>query len=317
MGFNRVYPSDKIERLMVEEHVDDVMNIFKGNYDAASLGKFSRKRLESVVTRLVNITARSNGKKENYCRPKWWPEEIMFVQPLQDLKKVIPNPIWNQVLRRLVALCWEFYDKGYKKRKETVLREVHPQHFLPVVFLCDILKPSSEKTVCKDNFINSLNLVSVDNRVGGKQKPTPSASKPIRLAGLPNVPFSSDYAQALIKRDKACSLEEAHLKRLERNERYLNNDDKLSVCSSSSATTYPVSYDKKEELYCHIYKFPAKQAYQLQDRMAFLKSLCKPVTVVLERCDLKYRKKRVLKVVLNRLNVRSLQLRNRVCKRVF
>lgn len=330
MGFNnnnnnRNFYCDQIDELMVRSDVCDVLRVFKGKYRAANVAKYSRRRLESAVSRLVTITSR---RKENYGKPKWWPNEVIYTERLQDLKKLVPNSVWNQMLRKLLALCWQFYDgeklcEKNKTRKKRVLQEVQQHHsFQPVVCLRDILKPCSAKKVCKSSFIKSLSLVPVGgSHDGGRKEENLSTlfSKPIRLTHVPNVPFSSDYGQVLMKREKMGSLEEAHLKRLERIERYLKNDSG-AICPNADddngddddvdRVEYPVTYDKKEDFYCHIYRFPVRQAYQIQDKITFLKGLCRPVSVILERYDVPRRKKKVLKVVLTRCKITCLRLRN-------
>lgn len=312
MGFNRDYESE--EDLMVNE--DGIANVFhKNGFTRANLAKCGRKRLESVVTRLVHITSPScNDKKENYTKPKWWPKEVVFAR-LGDLKKNTPDELWNPFLRKLVVLCWEFYDNSEiceekKQNKATVLCEAQQTDYRHVLCLRDtIVKP---EIVCKDSFVKSLNLLPVDGNDGEQEEIlAPNIAKPTRLAFTPNVPFSSDYAQALLKREKPASLEETHLKRLERNERYLNGD-----CNVTDFE-YPVCYDKKEALYCHLYQFPVRQAWQIQDKLTVLKNLCKPVSVILKRCKPPSKKKKVLKVVLTRLKLNSLRLRNGNERKVY
>lgn len=272
---------------------DEVSHALKGKYRPVSVAKYSRERLEQTVTHLVNVTT---THKENNNKPQWWPDEVVFAHSLQDLKKVIPDSVWNQMLRRLVLLCRDFYSP----KKKSVLREIqHNNLRRPVVYLKDV-----RRVVEKDQFVRGLGLVQVGSHVANATPPT--VAKPIRLAAMPHVPFSSDYGQLLIKREKTLPLEEIHLKRLERLERYLRNNNE-----GNNPAEYRVTYDKKDDqVYCHLYRFPVKQAYQMRDRVEFLKSLCKPVRVILQRCDVP-RKKKVLKVVLTRLKLETFKLRRR------
>lgn len=266
---------------------DEVSHALKGKYHPVSVAKYGRERLEKTVTRLVNVTT-------NNHKPQWWPDEVVFAHSLQDLKKLIPDSVWNQMLRRLVLLCRDFYTP-----KKCVLREINNLR-RPVVYLKDICR-----VVEKDQFVRGLGLV----RVGGSHvadAAPPTVAKPIRLAGMPHVPFSSDYGQLLIKREKTLPLEGAHLKRLERLQRYLKNHNEVN-----NPAEYPVTYDKRDDqTYCHLYRFPVKQAYQMRDKVEFLKSLCKPVRVILQRYDIP-RKKKVLRVVLTRLKLETVKLRRR------
>lgn len=300
-------------KLMMKRNAADAPVVFNGKLTTAKLAKYGRRRLEDTVTRLVKFTSGLDAKKENYKKPMWWPREILFLQPLENLKKVTPDAAWNHVLRRLVALCTKFYaergsngkkiEVGKGRRcKQTALKEVQQN---PVVCLQNIFKNNDNRDVNKSEFVEGLNLVPVG---GLKQASQPAVLKPVRLVLLPNVPFSSDYARVLVKREKQVLPEEVHLKKLERLERYLKTDSSAHVPTEA---TYPVTFVEKKEFYCHIYQFPARQSYQIQDKVTFLKSLCKPVSVVLVRCDhlcrkaMKRKRMKVLKVVLPRLKIQA------------
>lgn len=307
MGFNN--NNNKIEKLIVNSNTD-VIKILISKYRNINLTKCGRQRLENIVTHLVNISSCSNGRKENYRRPEWWPTELLFSRNLTDLKELIPDAVWNKVLRNLVIVFCDFYceenRRNNRKREnhQTVLKEIQQKCLKPVVCLRDIFKPSC---VSKDAFVKGLGLVPVEKHEE-VNKALSGHARPVKFTFSSTVPFSSDYARVILKRDKIVSLEEAHLKRMERIERYLRNED---IVSQHNTIEYPVTYNKREELYCHIYKFPVKQAYQIQDRVTFLKSLCRPVSAIEERCDLPYKKKKVLKVVLTRLKITSAQLKRR------
>lgn len=321
---------NKIEKLVVKPNgSNDVPVVLNGSYTAAKLAKCSRKRLENVVTRLMEITSEEGTRKENRKRPKWWPKELVFVHPLENLKKCTPDAIWNQVLRKLVLLCRKFYiencnniktiqldanNKG-RKTRHSVLKEVQQNSSL-VVRLHDILKIRDKSVLNKSGFVEGLNLIPVASRIlAGNHINNQAISKPVRLASIPSVPFSSDYARVLLKRERQVLPQEVHLKRLERIERYLKHD---STVFASTSSKYSITYDKKQELHCHIYRFPARQSYQVRDKVAFLKGLCKPVSVMLVRYDelssRNEKQKRSLKVVLSRLKIQPSRLRDRNCK---
>lgn len=322
---------NKIEKLMVRPNSSDELPvILNGSYTAAKLAKYSRKRLESVVTRLMKITSKEGTRKENCKRPKWWPKELVFVYPLENLKKCTPDAIWNQVLRKLVLLCRNFYvdncsikdvqldenrGRQTKKSKQAVLKEVHQNSSL-VVCLHDILK-TKHKGVSKSEFIERLNLIPVASRYQAvNHVNNATVLKSVKLASIPSVPFSSDYAQVLLKREKQGFPQEVHLKRLERIERYLKND---TTVLTTTLPEYSVTYDKKQELCCRIYRFPVRQSYQVKDKIEFLKNLCTPVSVMLVRYDelsKNEKQRKSLKVVLSRLKIQPTRLRDRNRKNV-
>lgn len=327
MGYSEQFLTRK-RMVRLNLNGSDITAVLNGNYTVEKLAKYSRKRLEGIVTRLVKITSNLDAKAENCnCkRPKWWPRELIFVQPLKNLKKCTPDAIWNQVLMKLVVLCREFYVEHFKRlqvdeeaenqvhqSKQIVLKEVH-QHLNPVVRLRDIIK-TKERTITKTEFAERLNLVPVGSSESGFNQPP--ILKSVRLATMPNVPFSSDYAQLLVRRDKQTLPIEVHLKKLERTERYLKHN-----CNVPAPTIpeYEVTYDKKE-MYSRVYRFPVRQFYQITDKVTFLKGLCKPVSVLLIRYDelkrkpREKRKRKVLKVVLPRLKIEPTKLRNGVRKR--
>lgn len=329
MGCSGNSPADKIAKLMAKMK-SGVCVVPNGGYSNEKLAKYSREKLESVVTHLVETTSGMDAKTENYRRPKWWPKELTFALPLENLKKLTPNSSWKQVLRNLVRLYQEFYayrNRATKRKLEEnanchsrhrpkkpknirVLSEIH-NNCEPVVFLYDILK-TNLRTVTRNEFSERLNLIPVGSRE--KKQDSPLVLKPVKLSSIPAVPFSCDYARVILSREKPVVLDEVHLKKIERIERYLKQD---CIVPKMTTAQYPVTYNKKEDSYCHIYKFPVQQCCQLRDKVQFLKSLCRPLIVRLERCNLETKKKeiivnaKILKVMLPRLHIQHPRLRMR------
>lgn len=277
-----------------------------------SLDKMSCKSLERLVTRLIQCTVKKsdgvcktrNGQGRNGQRPPWWPRELDFGQPL-DLLKTKTQVKWTTLLRQLVEIFYKFCngkpshelqwiskkqkevssndENTPKRRRVECLRRlkhrksVSNETLTPVVRLHDILKVPSQ-----EEFMSKLGLqsrgVSGDSTGDAFTKPKPAST---RLSQMPTVPFSSDYGRVLIAREKL-NLDQTHQRRIERVEWYLKDQ----APPREPTPTFPVTYEAKSAGDVHTYKFPKRQYYHdsnFVNSVEFLKTLCKPVSVVLER----------------------------------
>lgn len=281
-----------------------------------SLAKMSSKRLERLVTRLIQCTTTKksdgvcktrNGQGRSGQRPPWWPRELDFGQPLDQLKTKTQVK-WTTLLRQLVEIFYKFCSGKpshelqwiSKKPKEVTNDENTPKRrrieclrrlkhrrdswksvidepLSPVVRLRDILKVPSQ-----EEFMSKLGLQScgVSSNSDGESfvRPKPAST---RLSQIPTVPFSSDYARVLIAREKL-NLDQTHQRRIERVEWYLKDQ----APPRESTPTFPITYEPKSVQDLHTFKFPKRQYYQdsnFVNCVEFLKTLCKPVSVVLER----------------------------------
>lgn len=270
------------------------------------------------MTRLIQCTSTKrsdgvcktrNGQGRSGQRPPWWPRELDFGQPL-DLLKTKTRVKWTTLLRELVEICYKFFSAKpsselqwvSNKRKELSNDENTPrrrrieclrrlkhrcssskgaasssEHKTPVVRLRDILKVPSQ-----EEFMSKLGLQSCGPS-SESTSDTFARPKPVttRLSQMPTVPFSSDYGRVLIGREKL-NLDQTHQRRIERVEWYLKDQ----APPREPTPTFPVTYEPKSPQNHHNYKFPKRQYYQdsnFVNNLEFLKTLCKPVCVVLER----------------------------------
>lgn len=285
--------------------------VLNGNYPVYQMEKISLKRLETLVTKLVQHTSGSSGKRDR--KPAWWPKHLVFRQPITKLKNGTYAIHWGKFLKELVVRCSEFCSASARstsapqwrlaplvggkrcktdennptgcvqKRKLRSNQKSQAPQFQVKAFvrLHDILKTAVKPQVSKEEFFQGLGL-DVNNSVI-----KPSVNKPLkynssRLAQLTQVPFSSDYGRALIDPEKQL-LPETHQRKLERVEWFLKDRGSPEL----NGLEFPVTYAPKN-CYEHRYKFPKRQSYQDSDfvnKIDFLLSLCKPMCVQLTRID--------------------------------
>lgn len=99
------------EKVLVRSPLLTVLN---GNYPAASVSRMGTVRLEKLLTQLVSCTSElgeQGGKKggEEHKRPKWWPKDMDFEEPITLLRTKMPCSLkWSTILRRLIVVCSQF-----------------------------------------------------------------------------------------------------------------------------------------------------------------------------------------------------------------
>lgn len=284
------------------------------HYSEKRIASYSKGYLQRLLTCLLELSREVSAKEDSMGQPKWWPQEMAYDLSVQDMT--------NSALAKLVVLGRDFLWSPEKsnisgenlrrkknlrrcrERRTTRLKVLSENRFnrMPFVRLYDILRPSP---IRKEHYVEQLGLMPVNCALKRTDR---LLRKMPRLITMPNVPFSSDYARTIINNEKQTICPEVHLRKIENTEWYLRND--LST-ADPTVKDYPITYNKTEEEYCHLYRFPVRQSYQILDKVEFLKTLCRPLEVRLEKINVSHKKIpaarrvtlniKVLKVVLPRL----------------
>ncbi|XP_019874823.2 uncharacterized protein LOC109602821 [Aethina tumida] len=128
----------------------------------------------------------------------------------------------------------------------------------------------------KEQFLRNLNLVPVKKQSVSNPPPQPpsSPSQLVELRTTVNVPLTSEIGKKLLKEENHQVSEEVILRRLERK----NDEGSMSLMTLS-----PTILQTSE--YCRSYTNPKRQDHQIKNYHKQLK-FCRPLSVVLEYCDL-------------------------------
>ncbi|XP_072383177.1 uncharacterized protein [Diabrotica undecimpunctata] len=157
------------------------------------------------------------------------------------------------------------------------------------------------KPLSQSEFLGTLKLNLNNNEIPKPQ--VPNSSRPNRLQNCPNIPFSSDLGQFLIKLENHKVPSSVSERKLDKLQWYINKN-------SQPMTNVPfeVNYCQNKKNNNHKYKFPIRQYHQLlgdHDFENFKYKLCKPLTVKLQNEDLvslkKHYNKFKMKVRVKRL----------------
>lgn len=144
---------------------------------------------------------------------------------------------------------------------------------LLIVRMEDVMQSPLQLT--KEQFLRNLNLVPVKKQAVSNPPPQPpsSPSQLVELKTTVNVPLTSEIGKKLLK-EKKHQVSEDVLRRLERK----NNENNMSLMTLS-----PTILQTSE--YCRSYTNPKRQDHQIKNYHKQLK-FCRPLSVVLEYCDL-------------------------------
>ncbi|XP_019874830.2 uncharacterized protein LOC109602826 [Aethina tumida] len=314
-----------IQHEVVEYSQNASLNyVLNGGYPKNEIVNMDLYDLELFVDKLIVYTnkllPKSVGQDVNN-RPKWWPNALEFdsFYAKNGVKKRRPKA---SILQKLVIKCSRFFKKysyNYKTcqpfndenscrtanlqkkgasnkpnqplvRRNLRLRKMKkiecPIMKLPIVRLEDIMKPPAPLN--KEQFLKKFNLVP-DNKQSVSNPPSqpPSISQSVRLRTTINIPLSSEIGKKLLKRENHQVPQDVILRRLERVEWYVNkNNNEPSMSSTTLRPSIPQAPD-----YCHTYKFPKRQHHQMKHYHKLL-NFCRPVSVVLECCNMHKLKER-------------------------
>lgn len=185
-----------------------------------------------------------------------------------------------------------------KKRKDKRRSKTKPQR-QAYVKLTDIRKELPltkvvEEPVTQESFMASLGLHSQ----AAQKVPSPPRSEPSNhsikvknyLSG--RFPFSSDYGRHIINHNRHLVPDIALTRKLERIEWNLRETERLT---HNLTPDFEVTYESKRHEYVRPYRFPqtryAQQSGSVRDQ--FVRYVCKPVCVLLERMDLEKERERI------------------------
>ncbi|CAH0556587.1 unnamed protein product [Brassicogethes aeneus] len=310
-------------------HNRTLKDVLNGSYPKNKITKMDVYDLELFVTKLVQCTkqivSKTLGKEVNE-KPSWWPTalELQYMELCKAQKK---RKIKATILQRLVIKCSKYFKKyacNYNSVGEIFVndenicitkknRKVNQStknklrinkgkndmiaNRYPIIKLEDILrKPTARKPVTQNNFLNYFGLLpsSTEKEIKPDQYTFPS--HPIKIHNSHHIPLSSDLGQMLLKRENHQLNETVLSRRLERVEWYINK-----AVPKEDAKYEPLQSIPALPKHCHQYRYPKRQYHQVYKDNNKKLQLCKPLKVVLKKCDFSSMKKKCL-VKLERIS---------------
>lgn len=254
--------------------------VLSGDYPEAYLKCMSLHNLEKLVAKLVQCTATAPN------RPKWWPSSLTFTQPLNlglnDEREI------KLACKQLIVSCCQFFktqewnDENRERRRRRVIERKKVKtllHHTPE----KSKTPADHSASSKDHFLQYFQLSPrLQPPIVSSQPPVAISSK---LTNCVNIPFSSNVGLIMARREQHSMSEDLKLKRLERNEWYINQPIPRLYTEIDFETT--PTYKIPNHL--HNFKMPKRQHHYRRRSLKhfnFLKQFCTPISVKLIRDDL-------------------------------